>query len=241
MDVRAEFWEVPLVLNTPQMKKKPSTPTFLEKLMNSSLFLTYKDAFAIATGYRLSLALPGEETQPGDLTIAVPVGRTFPLCLVASPYDPSDRIATEQRICTRGLLESFARQLGEESNRAMLEPGQADSRAVVRAKEFIAKNMGTRIHLEDVANAAGICTFQLCRVFKHDTGITMTEYMGRQRVQRAKNLLRDPYRQIADVSEQVGFTSLSQFGRNFLRFAGESPTEFRQRIKELEHCDLAAG
>lgn len=222
------------------MKKKPSPSTFLEKVKNSSLFLTYRDAFAIATGYRLSLGMPGEETQPGDLTVAVPVGRTFPLLLVARPFDPSDRIARDQRICTRGLLESFARQLGEESNRAMLEPGPADSGAVVRAKEYIAKNMGTKIHLEDVATAAGICSFQLCRVFKHDTGITMTEYMGRHRVQRAKNLLRDPYRQIADVSEQVGFTSLSQFGRNFLRFAGESPTEFRQRIKELEHCDLAS-
>jgi AraC-like DNA-binding protein len=223
------------------MKKKPSPSTFLAKLKNSSLFLTYRDAFTIATGYRLSLRMPGEETEPGNLTVAVPVGRTFPLLLVASPLDPSRWVGADQRTCTRGLLESFARQLGEESNRAMLEAGQADSRAVLRAKEFISKNMGTKIHLDDVAKAAGICSFQLCRVFKNDTGITMTEYMGRQRVQRAKNLLRDPYRQIADVSEQVGFTSLSQFGRNFLRFAGESPTEFRQRIKGLEHCDLAAG
>lgn len=222
------------------MKKKPSPLTFLGKLRSSSLFLTYRDAFAIAAGYQLSLGIPGGKTEPGDLTVAVPVGRTFPLLVVARPFDPTGRVATDQRNCMRGLLESFARQLGEESNRAMLEPGQADSKAVVRAKEYITKNMGTKIHLRDVAISAGICSFQLCRVFKHDTGITMTEYIARQRVQRAKNLLRDPYRQIADVSEQVGFSSLSQFGRNFLRFAGESPTEFRQRIKELEHCDLAA-
>jgi AraC-like DNA-binding protein len=222
------------------MKTNPSASTFLKKLRNSSLFLTYGDAFVIATGYRLSLRMPAEEARPEDLAVPVPVGRTFPLRLVASPLEPSGYIGAEQRNCTRGLLESFARQLGEESNRAMLEPGQADSRAVVRAKEFIAKNLGTKIHFEDVANAAGICSFQLCRVFKHDTDMTMTEFMTRQRVQRAKNLLRDPYRQIADISEQVGFTSLSQFGRSFLRFAGESPTGFRQRIKELEHCDLAS-
>ena len=223
------------------MKKPPSPSTFLGKLGNSSLFLTYRDAFLVATGYRLALGLPGGETAPGDLAVDVPVGRTFPLRLIASPLDPSGFVGRDQRNCTLGLLGSFALQLGEDSNRAMLEPGKSDCRAVARAKEFIIRNLGTKIHLGKVAKAAGICSFQLCRAFKHDTGITMTEFMGRHRVQRAKNLLRDPYRQIADISEQVGFASLSQFGRNFLRFAGESPTEFRQRIREFEHCDLASA
>lgn len=209
-------------------------------MKNSSLFLTYQNAFEIATGYHLSLGMADVKTKAGVLAVAVPVGRTFPLRLIASPAESSECDEIGGQIYTRGLLESFALQLGEESNRAMLEPGQADSGAVVRAKEFIAKNIGTKIHLKDVAKAAGICSFQLCRVFKHDIGITMTEYISRQRVQKAKILLRDPYRQIAEISEQVGFTSLSQFGRNFLRFANESPTEFRQRIKELEHCDLAS-
>lgn len=223
------------------MKKHPSLSTFLHKLKNSSLFLTYRDAFELATGYRISLAMKQENSKPETLIIPVPVGRTRPLKLMATRIEGSTYETNDHTTCMKGLLEAFALQLGEESNRAMLESGQAGSGAVIRAKEYISKNIGTKIHLDDVANAAGICSFQLCRIFKRDTGITMTEYMSRKRVQSAKNLLRDPYRQIAEISEQVGFTSLSQFGRNFLRFAGESPTEFRSRIKELEHCDLAAA
>ncbi len=223
------------------MKKHPSLSTFLHKLKNSSLFLTYRDAFELATGYRISLAMKQENSKPETLIIPVPVGRTCPLKLMAIRIEGSTYETNDHTTCMKGLLEAFALQLGEESNRAMLESGQAGSGSVIRAKEYISKNIGTKIHLDDVANAAGICSFQLCRIFKRDTGITMTEYMSRKRVQSAKNLLRDPYRQIAEISEQVGFTSLSQFGRNFLRFAGESPTEFRSRIKELEHCDLAAA
>ncbi|MFN7341859.1 MAG: helix-turn-helix domain-containing protein, partial [bacterium] len=59
-----------------------------------------------------------------------------------------------------------------------------------------------------------------------------------KRVQKARTLLSDPYIQIAEIAERAGFTSLSQFSRNFLKFAGESPSEFRQRRRELEHCDL---
>jgi AraC-like DNA-binding protein len=223
------------------MKKKPSLSTFLHKMKNSSLFLTYRDAFELATGYRISLAMTQENAKPETLIVPVPVGRTRPLKLMAIRIEGSTHETNDHTTCMKGLLEAFALQLGEESNRAMLESRQAGSGAVIRAKEYISKNIGTKIHLDDVANAAGICSFQLCRIFKRDTGITMTEYMSRKRVQSAKNLLRDPYRQIAEISEQVGFTSLSQFGRNFLRFAGESPTEFRSRIKELEHCDLAAA
>ena len=223
------------------MKKNPSLSTFLHKMKNSSLFLTYRDAFELATGYRISLAMTQENAKPETLIVPVPVGRTRPLKLMAIRIEGSTHETNDHTTCMKGLLESFALQLGEESNRAMLESRQAGSGAVIRAKEYISKKIGTKIHLDDVANAAGICSFQLCRIFKRDTGITMTEYMSRKRVQSAKNLLRDPYRQIAEISEQVGFTSLSQFGRNFLRFAGESPTEFRSRIKELEHCDLAAA
>ena len=223
------------------MKKESPQTIFLEKLNNSSLFLTYQDAFELATGYRLSLCKKLPKAEPGDLSVSVPVGRTFPLDLLARPLDGSGCIGEHLKVCTRGLLEAFARQLGEESNRAMLESGSAATGAVVRAKDFIHGNIGTKIQLDDMASAAGTSSFQLCRIFKRDTGITMTEYISRKRVQRAKSLLRDPYRQIAEIADHVGFTSLSQFSRNFSRYAGESPTEFRQRLKELEHCDLAAS
>lgn len=223
-----------------QMKKKPSEPAFLEKLKNSSLFLTYRHAFEVATGYRLSLWKSLPDPEPGDLFVPVPVGRTFPLELLARPVDVSERNGKLPNTSLRGLLVAFARQLGEESNRAMLESRHADTAPVLRAKEYIQRNIGTKIQLDDIASAAGICSFQVCRIFKRDTGITMTEYISRKRVERAKSLLRDPYLQVVEIAEQVGFTSLSQFSRNFLRYAGESPTGFRQRLREMEHCDLAA-
>ena len=223
------------------MKKKSSQSTFLEKLKTSSLFQTYRGAFEIATGYRLMLWETVPFMEPGDLKVSVPVGHTFPLELQARPFAGDKHGGRIGESCVRGFLVAFARQLGEQSNRAMLESSRDHSGAVVRAKSFIHSHIGNKIHLGDVAAAAGTCTFQLCRIFKKHTGITMTEYISRKRVQSAKDLLRDPYCQIAGVADQVGFTSLSQFGRNFLRFAGESPTEFRQRLKEMEHCDLAAA
>ncbi|MFN4873936.1 MAG: helix-turn-helix transcriptional regulator [Akkermansiaceae bacterium] len=222
----------------PEMKRNPSLLTFVAKLENSSLFLIYRNAFELTTGYRLSLRINGNNTDPEVLTIPVPVGRTFPLQLTAAKVENSLGSNVKSQICPRGLLETFARQLGDESNRSIVESFTPSSGAVMRSIDFIAENISSKLHLDGVAAAAGIGSFQLCRIFKRDTGITMTEYINRKRVQKARTLLSDPYIQIAEIAERAGFTSLSQFSRNFLKFAGESPSEFRQRRRELEHCDL---
>ena len=222
----------------PEMKRNPSLLTFVAKLENSSLFLIYRNAFELTTGYRLYLQITEKKNDPEVFTIAVPVGRKFPVQLTVSKVENSLGNNLNSQTCPIGLLETFARQLGDESNRSIIESITASSGAVIRAIDFITENISSKLHLDGVAAAAEIGSFQLCRIFKRETGITMTEYINRKRVQKARTLLSDPYIQVAEIAEQAGFTSLSQFSRNFLKFAGESPSEFRQRRKELEHCDL---
>jgi two-component system response regulator YesN len=67
----------------------------------------------------------------------------------------------------------------------------------------------------------------------------MTEYLGRLRVEKARKKLVDPYRKVAGIAYEVGLSSLSQFNRNFRKYAGESPSEYRERQKTLEHFNLS--
>jgi AraC-like DNA-binding protein len=213
---------------------------FFAKLNACSLFQTYRQAFELATGYRLVLARKKARTGASGMMAPVPVGRAIPLFLVAQPGRESPRADLEYQSSIRGLLEAFALQLGEESNRIMVESDHAEPGGVQRAKQYVCRNLQHKIHLDDVAAAVGVCSFQLCRLFKKHTGMTMTEFVSRKRVQHAKRGLQDPGRQIMEIAEDAGFTSLSQFNRNFLKYAGESPTEYRLRMRELEHCDLAS-
>ncbi|MEZ5299431.1 MAG: AraC family transcriptional regulator [Verrucomicrobiales bacterium] len=103
-----------------------------------------------------------------------------------------------------------------------------------KAKRFVAENLGDRIALEDVAKHSGVSTFYFCKVFKASTGMCFTEYVNRVRVEKAKALLNHPEHRITEVAYAVGFQSLSQFNRSFQKYAGESPTEFRRRIRGEE-------
>jgi len=174
--------------------------------------------------------------KPGkEISIPVTIGKTEPCFLVVdSESSSTDRLQI-------GLLESFAMQLADEANRAVLVCDEGQPQVVKDAVSYLKKNLDEKVPLDEVADAVGICSFQLCRIFKKQTGMTMTEYVNRLRVERARRRLEDPFCQISDVAEEVGFSSLSQFNRNFLKYSGESPSEYRERLGQLEHCQFTAA
>jgi len=60
--------------------------------------------------------------------------------------------------------------------------------------------------------------------------MTFTDYLGRVRVERAKNLLLNPHLRISEIAYAVGFQSLTHFNRVFQELTGESPTTFRKKL-----------
>jgi len=212
------------------MSDRSANAFLCHKLRESSLFKTYAQAFQLVS--RAELRLLAERPETG-VFVEVSVGKDQVLYLVPLPK------GDDWNECSLRLLQIFAIQLSEEANRAVMESDGADPDAVARAKAFLRENAHEKTQLDDVAEAVGIGSFQLCRQFKSHTGITMTEFTSRIRVERAKLLLEDPKYQISQVADEVGFTSLSQFNRNFLKHTGQSPSEYRTGLRELEHCELA--
>ncbi len=84
-----------------------------------------------------------------------------------------------------------------------------------------------RLSLDDVASAAGVSSFYFCKLSKQTTSMTFTEYVNRKRVECAQAALLKPQERITEIAFEVGYKSLSQFNRSFLKYAGE----FRKRMK----------
>lgn len=125
------------------------------------------------------------------------------------------------------LLNVFAEQLDEQSNRLLLMQWGSEPECIVKAKQFIVEHAGGKVALEAVANHVGMSSYYFCKLFKSVTGITFTNFLGRLRVEKSKQLLLDPRIRISQVAYRSGFQSISQFNRCFLRFIGKSPSEFR--------------
>ena len=136
------------------------------------------------------------------------------------------------------LLSMFAIQLSEMANRIALEKQQAEPKVIILAKRFINEHLDEKLTLDKVSQVAGVSSFYFCKLFKQTTGLSFTEYINRRRVEWAKRKLLSPDTRVTEVAFDVGYMSLSQFNRSFLKYAGESPTRYRERIRR---SDLAAA
>jgi len=106
----------------------------------------------------------------------------------------------------------------------------AVSPMVRRAKAYIAGHHADPIGLHELSKAMHVSIFYFCKIFKKATGMTFTDYLGRVRVEKAKNLLLNPHLRIGEIAYAVGFQSLTHFNRVFQELTGESPTTFRKKL-----------
>jgi AraC-like DNA-binding protein/ligand-binding sensor protein len=129
------------------------------------------------------------------------------------------------------LLNVFAQYLAELGSRQAVACSETEPQAVAIAKQFVQAHAEEPIHLEQVVQHVNVSRFHFCKVFKKTTGMTLTEYVARVRVERAKSLLVDPSLRVSEVVYAAGFGSIPQFNSVFKRHVGMPPTEYRAALR----------
>ena len=94
----------------------------------------------------------------------------------------------------------------------------------------IMQNYRGQVVVEDLAEIASMSMRQLERRFKTLFHVTPVVYINRYRVQRACLALRNSEESVTDIALEVGFYDSSHFVRQFRRFMGMTPTEYREHF-----------
>ena len=129
------------------------------------------------------------------------------------------------------LLSVFAQYLTDYASRQVLASASAEPAAVASAKQFVQTHVEEPILLAHVARHVNVSRFYFCKLFKKVTGMTLTEYVARVRVEKAKTLLVDSSLRISEVVYAAGFGSIPQFNSVFKRLVGMPPTEYRETLR----------
>lgn len=98
---------------------------------------------------------------------------------------------------------------------------------VQRACRYIEAHYREDICLDELARLTGFSSFYLSRVFKQQRGVSFTDYLTAIRIERAKELLRDPTANVKEVSCLAGYADPNYFTRVFKRVVGVTPTDYR--------------
>lgn len=99
------------------------------------------------------------------------------------------------------------------------------------ANSFIVKNaleyIQEKLRLTDVADQVYVSQWHLSKLLNKHTGKTFSDILNSARIDKAKELLKDPSLRIYDVAEMVGFQDLAHFSRVFKKIEGVSANEYR--------------
>lgn len=95
-----------------------------------------------------------------------------------------------------------------------------------QALEYMNVHLSENVSLAAIADELGISQYYFCRLFKQSTGMTPHAYLIQQRVERAKQLLKQKECTMLDIANDCGFANPSHFAKHFRRLTGVSPKQF---------------
>jgi transcriptional regulator GlxA family with amidase domain len=108
------------------------------------------------------------------------------------------------------------------------EPPAAAGTSLQPLLAWLADNLHTHLTLADIAGRASMSTRSLSRHFRDQTGTTPQQWLSRQRVRRAQQLLEQTDRSVEQIGGLVGFTSPTAFRECFRHVVGVSPRDYRR-------------
>ena len=100
-----------------------------------------------------------------------------------------------------------------------------------KVEDYVRAHLAESISVEELAELADLSPFHFSRVFKRSTGITPLQFVTRQRMLRAQQLIRETSCRLIEIALEVGYTSPSHFAQVFRRTTGTAPTEFRMLLE----------
>jgi AraC family transcriptional regulator of arabinose operon len=108
------------------------------------------------------------------------------------------------------------------STEARLDP------RVARALEYLLGHLGESVALPDLARVAGLSVSRLGHLFRAQVGLTPQQFVEKERIARAQQLLALTPRGVAAVAAEVGFDNPFYFTLRFKRQTGLSPRDWRR-------------
>jgi len=101
---------------------------------------------------------------------------------------------------------------------------------VDNARRYMERN-GWNITLEEISKELGLNASYFSRIFREECGMTFVAYRTELRMKRAGELLENLDKSVSSVAADVGYGDVTHFIRVFKKHKGQSPSEYRKRIR----------
>lgn len=145
-----------------------------------------------------------------------------------------DELLEALEAMVKNLREKEGRGSEEAREEKLPEPVETETAAgsfiVNNAIKYIEENYQNKLKLSDVAEQVYVSQWHLSKLLNRYEGQSFSDLLNKIRIEKAKELLKDPALRIGDIGEQVGFLDMAHFSRVFKKQTGMSANEYRNTV-----------
>lgn len=143
-------------------------------------------------------------------------------------------LGSETALQIARMLVLFMRRPGGQAQFSNTLSGQSAQHTGLRdLQAWIADHLDDDLSVAALAQRAFMSPRNFARVFANQTGQTPGRYVESLRIERARTLLQSEERTIEGVARACGFGTVETLRRSFSRRLGVSPSDYRERFKEV--------
>jgi AraC-like DNA-binding protein len=191
---------------------------YLHYYLSASLLKRVALDHGVSTAYELREAFFIEDLVVAQLTRSI-----------LSPVrhgEPLDTLALDQIAMLLGahLLQRYCgTPKGVAQPRRGLEPWQK-----LRAEEMLRSRLEGNITIKELAAACSLSESHFARRFRTSFGTSVHQHLIQLRVERAKTLLAQANKQLAEIAQLAGFCDQAAFSRTFAKIERMTPSRWRK-------------
>ncbi|OMF23511.1 DNA-binding response regulator [Paenibacillus sp. FSL H8-0548] len=105
---------------------------------------------------------------------------------------------------------------------------EKEHHVIEQMKVILEEEYGKNFEMERISETVGMSANYLSRLFKQETGMTLTDYLIDIRIEKAKQFLTDhPNLKNYEISQLVGYSDPVYFNKLFKKIVGETPKDYK--------------
>ena len=134
-----------------------------------------------------------------------------------------DRCTNENELSGlhRNMSMDYTKRMAE------LRKSKVYSKQIVLCINYIYSHLHKKISVEELSKHTGLSPSYLSRLFRKETGESITEYIIKRKINAAKNMLKYSGYSLSEISATLAFSCQSYFTKIFKELEGVTPKKYR--------------
>ena len=108
-----------------------------------------------------------------------------------------------------------------------------DTEIFNRVVDYLEAHLGSRVTIQQICRDNLVGRSQLQKIFQEKSSLGIIEYFTIMKINAAKQMIRTNRLNFTQISEQLGYTSIHYFSRQFKKTTGMTPSEYASSIKAV--------